>query len=185
MTNEELSTLAKKNPIPVACLLVALAVGVAYYFRSDKLPEAEAELAKKSAQSEQYALNIKYSAQLKEQLDALTAANKNIETRLARANQQGVNTQYFYKLERETGVKLVSFGQSPPAPTAKSSKAGFIPVTFNVGVQGTMPQILDFLRELEGGTHYVRILTANCNVNSAARNGPLTLSLSVEMLGLP
>ena len=185
MTNEEFSAIVKKNPVPVACVVLTLLVGIAYYFRSGNLPEAEADLAQKSAQSEQYALNIKYSAQLKEQVDALIAANKNIEGRLARASQQGVNTQYFYKLERETGVKLVSFGQSPPAPPAKGSKAAFIPVTFNVGVQGTMPQILDFLRQLEGGTHYVRILTANCNVNSAARNGPLTLSLSLEMLGLP
>ena len=185
MTNEELYAFVKKNPIPVACAVLTVAIGVAFYLRSGDMPAAEAELAQKSAEAERYALNIKYSAQLKEQLEALATANKNVEGRLVRASQQGVNTQYFYKLERETGVKLVSFGRSPAAPPVKGSKAAFTPVAFNVGVQGTLPQILDFLRQLESGTHYVRVLTANCNVNSTARNSPLTLSLTLEMLGLP
>lgn len=185
MTNEEFYALVKKHPVPTACLAVTMALGVMYYFRNGLIPEAEVELAQKSAESERYALNIKYSAQLKEQLEALQAANKSVEGRLARASQQGINTQFFYKLERETGVKLVSFGQSPSVPVAKGSKAAFIPVGFNVGVQGTLPQVLDFLRQLEVGTHYVRVLTANCNVANTARNGPLTLSLTLEMLGLP
>jgi hypothetical protein len=185
MTNEELQAFVKKNPLPVACAVLTIAIGVAFYFRSGDIPAAEVELAQKSAEAERYALNIKYSAQLKEQLEALVAANKNVEGRLARASQQGVNTQYFYKLERETGVKLVSFGQSPSAPPVKGSKAAFMPVVFNVGVQGSLPQILDFVRQLEGGTHYVRVLTANCNIANTARSGPLTLSLTIELLGLP
>lgn len=185
MTNEELSALIKKNPIPFACGVVALAIGVGFYFRSGDIPAAEAELAQKSAEAEKYALNLKYSAQLKEQFEALTLANKNIDGRLVRASQQGVNTQFFYKLERETGVKLVSFGQSPTAPPAKGTKAAYIHVGFNVSVQGTLPQIMDFLRQLESGAHFVRVLTATCNVNAAQRQGPLTLTLTLQMLGLP
>lgn len=184
MTNEQLIALVKKNPIPVACGALALLVAVGLYFRSGAIAEAEAELTQKSAEAEKYALNIKYAAQLKEQHEALIAANKNIDGRLTRASQQGVNTQFFYKLERETGVKLVSFAQSPTAPT-KAPKAAFTPVPFSVAVQGTLPQILDFLRQLEGGTHYCRVLTANCSTPAASRGGPLTLSLTLELLGLP
>jgi hypothetical protein len=147
------------------------------------MPAAEAELAEKSALAEKYALNIKYTAQLKEQLEALEAANKKIESRLTRAGQQGINTQYFYKIERETGVKIVSFGQL--GNPAKSTKASYVAIGFTVAVQGSLPQILDFLRQLEGGAHYCRVLTANCTVNPSARSGPLTLSLTLELLGLP
>lgn len=184
MTNEEFLTLVKKNPIPVACGVLTLLIAVGFYFRSGDFPAAEAELAQKSAEAERYALNIKASAQLKEQHEALVAANKVIESRLTRASQQGVNTQYFYKLERETGVKLISFAQLNAAPV-KGSKSAFLPVTFNVAVQGTFPQVLDFLRQLEGGTHYVRVLNANCTGNPAVRTAPLTLALTLEMLGLP
>lgn len=185
MTNEELIALIKKNPIPFACGFVVVAVGLGVYFRSGDLPAAEAELAEKSALAEKYALNIKNSAQLKEQTDALLAANRKVDGRLMRASQQGVNTQYFYKLERETGVKLVSFAQAPTAPPAKGSKAAYVPVGFSVSVQGTLPQVLDFLRQLEEGTHFVRVLTATCSANAANRNFPLTLTLSLQMLGLP
>lgn len=183
MTNDELKALAKKNPIPFACGLVAFAVGVGLYFRSGDIPAAEEELAQKSAQAERYALNIKYSAELKEQLEAVQAANTKIESRLTRASQQGVNAQYFYKLERDTGAKLVSFSQAGAASAA--AKGAFVPIAFNVSVQGTLPQILDFLRQLERGTHYCRVLNASCSASSGARNGPLTLSLAVELLGLP
>jgi hypothetical protein len=185
MTKDELVALIKKNPISIACGVVVVAVGLGFYFRSGDISAAEALLAEKSAQAEKYSLNIKYSAQLKEQFETLTLANRNVDGRLMRASQQGVNTQYFYKLERETGVKLMSFGQSPTSPPAKGSKAAYVPVTFNVAVQGTMAQVLDFLRQLEGGTHFVRTLTASCNTNAATRQGPLTLNLSVQMLGLP
>lgn len=184
MTNEEFYAFVKKHPITVACGVITILAVVGLYFRSGDFPEAEAELAQKSAEAERYALNIKYSAQLKEQLEAVVAANKSIEGRLTRASQQGINTQYFYKLQRETGVKLVSFAQAPTAQ-AKAGKSAFIPVGFNVSVQGTFPQILDFLRQLESGTHYVRVMTANCASNVTARNSPLTLTLTLEMLGLP
>lgn len=185
MTNQELIALIKKNPIPVACGVILVAVGIGFYFRSGDFPAAEAELAEKSAAAEKYSLNIKYAAQLKEQFEALTQANKNVDGRLVRASQQGINTQYFYKLERETGVKLMSFGQPPTPPSVKGAKSAYTPVSFNVSVQGTMPQILDFLRQLEGGTHFVRVMTATCSTNTAVRQGPITLTLSLQMLGLP
>lgn len=184
MTNEELKIFVKKHPIPVVCAVLILAVGVGLYFRMGDIPAAEEELTRKSAEAEKYALNIKYSAQLKEQFEALSAGNKKIESRLTRASQQGVNTQYFYKIERETGVKIVSFGQGATSPT-NAPKPAYVAVGFNVAVQGTLPQILDFLRHLENGTHYCRVLTANCTVNPGARNSPLTLSLTLELLGLP
>ena len=81
MTNEELIALIKKNPIPFACGLVVVAVGLGVYFRSGDLPAAEAELTEKSALAEKYALNIKNSTQLKEQTDALLAANRKVDGR--------------------------------------------------------------------------------------------------------
>ena len=182
MTNDQLKALIKKNPVTVVCGAITLAVVVGLYLRSGDIAAAEADLAQKSAASEKHALNITYSAQLKEQHEALVAANKAIDARLTRASQQGINTQYFYKLERETGVKLVSFGQSG---AAKGAKTAFLPIGFNVAVQGTLPQTLDFLRQLENGTHYSRVLSAHYSLNAAARNGPLTLSLTLELLGLP
>lgn len=185
MTKDALVALLKKNPISLACGLATLALGGWLYFRSDAIPAAEEELAKTQAEAERLATNIKYSAQLKEQLDKLVVANKEIDARIIRSSQVGINTGYFYKLESETGVKMVDFRPLAVNAPAKGSKAAFIAVGFTVSVQGTFPQVLDFLRQLETGGRYSRVLTASVSSSVTNRKAPLTLTLTVELLGLP
>jgi hypothetical protein len=185
MNSEALLSLVRKNPVSVVCGLVSLILVGLIYFRLDAIPAAEAELALKQAESERLATNVKYAAQLKEQLEALVEANKDIDTRIIRENQRGVNTQYFYKLESDTGVKLVDFRPLEARAPAKGSKTMLMPVGFNLSVQGSYPQVLDFLRQLEGGARYSRVLTASISGSVTNRAGPLTLSLTVELLGLP
>jgi hypothetical protein len=70
-------------------------------------------------------------------------------------------------------------------PPAKGSKSAFIPVGFSVSVQGTFPQVLDYLRQLETGAKYSRILTASVSGSVTNRKAPLTLTITVDLLGLP
>jgi hypothetical protein len=185
MNTQELIAAVKKNPVSFGCGALSLALIAAIYFRSDGIPQAEAELAEKSAQAEKIALNIKYSAQLKEHDEALVTANREIDSRIIRASQLGTNTQYFYRVESQTGVKIIDLRQITAATVSKPAKGTFVPVAFSVSVQGSLKQILEFLRQVENGAHYSRILTASCNGNAATRSSPLTLALSLELLGLP
>ena len=186
MTKEELIALIKKNPVSFGCGALSLALAVGLYLRSEAIPEAEDELALKSAEAQRYALNLKSSSQLKEQHEALVADNKTIESRMVRVSQYGVNTQFFYKLFADTGVKQLDFRQSTAsANVPKGGKATFFPVAFSVSVQGSFAQIIDFLRQLEDGAHYCRVLNATCSGGAGNRAGPLTLSLNLELLGLP
>lgn len=185
MTNQELAAFVKKNPISVGCGLLCVVLGAALYLRSDLKSEAEKQLAEKSAAGERYAANIKNSAQLEEDLNQLIAANKEIDARAVRINQLGTNSQFFYKLEGETGVKLVDFRQSTQNASAVKGKGAFIPIAFNVSAQGDLRQLLHFLRLLENGAHYCRVLSASMNASSTTRSGPMTLTLSLELLGTP
>lgn len=185
MTNQEYIAVVKKNPLSSGCAALSLVLAIGLYLRSEATPEAEAELTQKSATGERVALNIKYSAQLKEQSDAVVAAIKGIDSRIIRTSQVGTNTQYFYKLEADTGVKIIDLRQTTPTVSVKPAKGTFVPVAFAVTVQGDLTQILAFLRHVENGAHYSRVLTATCNGNASNRNSPLTLGLSLELLGLP
>jgi hypothetical protein len=185
MTGHEFSALLKKNPVSFGGAALSLALIGAIYFRSGEIPAAEAELVQKSAEGERYSTNVKFSAQLKEQHDAVVAANKEIDTRLVRASQVGANTQYFYELEKETGVKLIDIRQlTTSVALPKGGKSAFVPISYSVSAQGTLNQLLDLLRSIEGGAHYSRILTATCG-GTAPNRGLLTLSLTLELLGLP
>lgn len=187
MTGRDLIDLGRRHPFLVACGGLAFVLSAAVYFRSGAIPEAEAQLAQKSAEADKHASNASNAAQLKEQLAALVAANKEIDSRVVRAGQLGVNYQFFYKIIAESGVKQIDLRQSPvtPAAATKASKAGFVPVAFSVGIQGDFRQVLHFLRLLESGTRYCRVTGASFSQLAGDRNGPISLSLNLELLGQP
>ena len=185
MSTQKLGAAFKKNPVSLGCAVVSLVLIGVIYFRSGLLPEAETQLEQKSAEGEKIRLNIQNSAQLKEQTQAIEAANKAIGERIVRASQLGTNMHYFYKLESDTGVKLIDIRQTTPSSVPKPAKGAYLPVAFAISVQSDLSHILEFLRQLEGGAHYCRVLTATCSGNSTTRSSPLTLALTLELLGTP
>lgn len=184
MTKDELVALVRKNPIGVGCAVLSLALAGAIYYRSGQVPESEAELVQKSTEGERYAANLKSATQLQEHYDAIVAANKEIDARIVRYSQLAVNLRYFYKLESDTGVKLTTDPRISAPAAKKDPKAAFVAIPCNLSVQGTLPQLLSFLRRLESGTHYCRVLTVSLG-GSANRSAPLNLTLTLELLGLP
>ena len=185
MTKDDILPLLKKNPISVGCGALSLALAAGIYFRSDEVPAAEEDLAQKSAEAGRLAANVQNAAQLKEQLDALVAAGKEVDARLVHTSQQLNNLQFFYKLESETGVKMTTIAQGLPAVQKGAQKSVFLQLPFSITLQGTLPQILDYLRRLESGSRYCRVLGVTCSVPVTDRNSPLTFSLNLELLGLP
>lgn len=196
MTNAELLTFVKKNPVGVICGVLTLLLAGGWHFRGggtlfgldfpleiDTVPKAEKEFESKTKEARGYETNVRFSAQLKEQLDAMIAANKEVDARLVRAGQLATNYQIFYKLFTESGVK--QSGLQQVGVSAKAANAAFSPVAFSVTVTGDFSQIVHFLRLLESGPRFCRVLGANCSVPSGDRNGPCTLALTVEFLGLP
>lgn len=183
MTNEELFALVKKNPISVGCALLCVALGAGIYFRGGEVPAATEELTKKSDEGSRLASNLQNAAQLKEQVEALTAAEKELDSRLIRASQTLTNLEYFYKLESETGTKI-TIAQGILG-SSKNTKTTYNGVPFTVTVQGTLNQTLDYLRRLESGARYCRVMNVTCGVAPADRGSAITLNLNLELLGQP
>ena len=184
ISNEQVVTFIKKNPIGVGCGVLSLLMAATIYFRSGNLPAAQDVLDQKSNEADRHAINVRYAAQLKEQLDALNTADHAIEARLVRAAQLATNTQYFYRLENDTGVKLLNISQTTTtAQAAKAGKSSFVPIAFSLTAQGSYLQLLDLLHRLENGVHYCRILSANTVKVGTGDTDLLTLTLNLELLG--
>lgn len=183
-SNEQVIGLIKKNPISVGCGVLMGILLITSYFRSGLKAQAETDFAQKSSEADRLALNLRNASQLQEQVNAILLAQKDIEERMIRAGQLTTNRQYFYKLESETGVKLLDLRQSTSAATKKAAQGAYIPTTFTLNVQGDYVQLLNFVRRLESGMHYCRILSASSN-RPAERGAVLVLSLNLELLGLP
>lgn len=185
MTNAEMMTVLKKNPIGVGCGVLALLLAGGIYYRGGEVPESEEALAQKSAEGERYAANLKNAVGLKEQLDDMVAANTEIDRRLVHLSQSLPNSQFFYTLQSESGVKLAVMNQTTNSAPKANAKSAFIPVGFSVTVQGNLAQLLDFLRRLESNAHYCRVLNVALSGSSNDHSGSLTLALNLELLGLP
>ena len=190
ISNEELLALIRKNPIAVGSLAAAVLFGVGIYFRGSLIPETQELVDQRAIEGRRLGMNVRFATHLPEQLQAVNEAVAQIEPRLVRADELANNLQYFYKLEAETGVKLTELRQLA-GPTAAGSAAktpsknAFGIVSFAVSVQGEYLALLDFLRKLESGTHYSRVTLASASVISPDRTGPLSLQLTVELLGQP
>jgi len=185
MTNEQLFAVIKKNPISVGCGILALLIGVVIYLRMDLVPDAAKLLEEKTAEGERLNANVNNAAQLPEQLAAITGARAEIEKRIIRNADLAQNLQYFYRLEADTGVKILSLRQSPMAPVKPEAKSPLVGIGFGLSFQGPYLTVLEFLRRLENGTHYCRVTAAGMSTTGGDRNGPITVSVSLELLGQP
>jgi len=192
ISNEQLISAIKKNPIVTVCVVVVLACGVGLYLRQGEKPDAEQRLEDLSKQGRRMSSNIKNAVHLDEELEALAAANEQIDKRLVDAGRLADNLQYFYELEATTGIKLIDLRQVASSPIGRgpAKKTLFTPVSFSVALNGTYEQLMDLLQRLEGGRHFCRVLTADFSPLYAeggtvglTRPDELTLTLSIELLG--
>ncbi|MFT3784050.1 MAG: hypothetical protein QM790_18745 [Nibricoccus sp.] len=187
MNSASIKELAKKYPIPIISLFVIVVTGAAYLYRASAVTELKSQCEDASRDVEKYLTNIANSAQLDEQLKQLAAANEEISARLVDPQNLAMILQYFYKLEAESGVKLL--GTRPTGALQKSAalKGGYKIAQYDVSLQGSFPKVLTFLRKLEQGSCYCRITTANVRpTNEAADRKEVTeiaISLTVEILG--
>lgn len=180
MSNDELVSFLKQHPLKMACGLLALLSGVGIYLINSRIAETTALLEQKTTEGTRLAANVRNAAQLPEQLGALTSATEKMQSRLIRGSQLATNLQYFYRLESDSGVELLDLRQTSSAPTTANSGVGFA-----VSVRGEFATLVGYLKQLENGPHYSRILTASMSGSSVDRTGPITLSLSLELLGQP
>ncbi len=181
LTGQDLLAIAKKHPVSVGCALLAVGLAVGTYMRHAHVPVQEQLLAQRATEGERLKENLRNSTLLKEQHDALVAANAEINSRAVRVGNLATNLQYFYKIEADTGIRLVDLRQLTPAAQPGGANAPrYLRVPYALSVQGDFASVLTFVRRLENGSHF-------CRINSASISGgnDVTLTLNLELLGLP
>lgn len=168
----------RRYPFRLFCLLFAVLGGIGIYLLDSKIEAAHAELDQKSIEGARLAANVSYSSQLTSQLDAVTKARETIINRLVRPADLATNLQYFYRLEKEAGVELIDVRQNTSTGKSKSGSG----VSFSVSIKGDYPALMGWMRKVENGPHYSRFISASMGT-TVERKGPLTLSVTVELLG--
>ena len=189
MNGADLIAAFKKQPVGFICGGLCLISGLLLYYRGDVREESQVAYDQKADESAKIEANVRSTVGLPEQTAAMQADAREMESRLMHVGQLAINQQYFYRLESETGVKLLDIRQSV-LPSAKPGVKTnlYLGVPYNISIQGTYPQVLAFLRRLEHGRHFTRFNTVSFGKSSGTTEGTansLTVALSIELLGVP
>jgi Tfp pilus assembly protein PilO len=188
LTGQDIVAWAKKQRIAAASIVVGVVVLGTLYFRAEVRPKLQDEVEGKSAEAERIGVNIKNAAQLPDQLEAMTKATAAINTRLVRVGDLGENLKYFYLIEADTGVKLLELNQTGVvAPPLKGPKPIYSPVAFRFSVRGSYAGVVQFLRRVESGPRFARVLSASMSRSTDLNEpaGTVNLQCNLELLGQP
>jgi len=182
-----LKSYIKKYPVGTGAVVVAVIMLGAFIFRYLEYSEMQSSFATTVAEGQRLAANVSHAAQLDEQLHELEAANTTITERLVNPSDLAINLQYFYKLEADTGVKLLDTHPVDARAGAKvSAKGAYTPVQYAVSLQGSYARTLVFLRRLEHGVFFSRVISGSCSQSQSEQDkggGDTVMSLTVELLG--
>jgi Tfp pilus assembly protein PilO len=179
---QALFAFARRYPVVVVSLTLFLLLSVADYF----LWQRNLEIGHRHDRILQDALDAQVAlsghARLQAQLATVEGAVSHIEKNLVVETDLAGNSDYFYQLEKASGVRLGDLNQLNSQPAADDNPYRAIP--FSLRLSGSYNQILAFLRGLENGPRVLRVKRY-----SFARGtvGPenLALDLTIEMLGHP
>lgn len=184
----------KRHAFAAVCCTLAIATAIAYVVRMDLLDKArtEAELSQKEAQNMKR--NLRNAIGLREHLADLNVLLSIVDARLVRPEDLASNLQYFYRLESETGAKILLLRQltsgTTDAAAAAAGNALYRPISYSVIVEGSFPQVMAFLTRLERGAHFnrTRVFTAQRGATDAGggiRSGTVVVNLNIELMGTP
>ena len=184
MTGTDFIVLIKKHPIGVICGGISLLCGLALYLRSDVIDEMKAQIDAASQQSQAMLVNLRNSAGLAQQTEAIKQSAKQLEGRLVKSSQLATNLQYFYRLESDTGIKLTDVRQNQ---VGRAGGSIYIGIPYTVTFQGSFKQVMEFLQRIESGKYFSKFSSVSFNktagVESTGRM--LSVNMNIELLGTP
>ena len=170
----------KRRPVLFVCGAVMLGLAMATYFRLGAGDELRTKLEEREKVLTRLTNNAKFSAQLDAQLETLRKANAKISDGALRVSELARNQQFFFRIEADTGVKLLDLRQLTPAAPPKGAAPTYVAIPFSLTIKGDYEQIVQFLQRLDREPTLARV-TGGAIARPA--EGSQTLSFSVELLG--
>lgn len=172
----------RRYPVVVTSITVILLLGGANYWlwrQHQGLVRAHEETRRKGeAMQQSIAEHSRMTAHFATTREAVAYIDQN----LINEGDLAENLGYFYQMESLSRIRLNQLGQLSSQPPAEGSPYRAIP--FSLRATGTYPQLIRFMRELEGGPRLVRVRTFGFS-RADPLSGSLALDLSIEMLGHP
>jgi len=178
---QSLLLLARRYPVAFASIVLLLVLGVGDWFLWKRWERLAVASERSHAEGEAMLLSLSTHARIETHLADSGTALAYIEKNLATESDLAGNLDYFYQIEKSAHAKLANLSQlsSQPGP----DKDSYLAIPFSLRLNGTYPQILEYLHALETGPRLVRIKSYRFSQGGTSED--LSLDLTVEILGRP
>jgi len=184
----------RNHALASICCVITIGLVVAFLIRMDLLEQTRAEAEQLQKEAANMKVNLRNATGLKENLSAINGLLATVDARLVHQEDLASNLQYFYRLETETGAKILLLRQMTGAggtgPVSTPAKASSRSIPYSLIIEGSFPQVMAFLTQLERGPHFNRttVFTAQRGATDSAegfRSGTVVVNLSIELMGTP
>lgn len=183
-----LSLIGKKFrqfPILFVCGILTPLVLVILFMRGPKAAQLETELSDLEREWQHIRTNVERSGGLEENMAALQSGVEDLQGRLMRVDDVAVNSEFFYNLEKETGVVFIRFSQGL-ATRGEGLNLGleklshFSVIPYDITLSGSLEKILQFLDVLDRQTFVIRMEVLNLS-KPQDRQGTITETLNARI----
>ena len=172
MKSQTSETPLRRYRLPLGGAVVTCVFLIALFFRHGTLADTREQLEALETNGKNAERNVRNATGLEDHIAALNQAVARLESMLTRVDDIAGNQEYFYGLEKDSGVSMTVLR---PLGAPKTIAAGSIyqPAGFNVVVEGEFSQIWRFLRTLEQGNRLYRLgdFSVQRSSNAAAVEG--------------
>lgn len=172
-----ISKILTEYPVLFVCGVVTPLALVLLLMRSPKLKLYEGELADLERQWEQILTNTERSTGLEADTAALEQGLEAIEERLMQVENVAINYEFFYDLEKETGITMNQFSQGNASdgsaiPLGVEKLRHFSVIPYDLTITGSMDQLLGFMDSLNRQNYIIRLDMFRLYPNTAGVQSP-------------
>jgi len=190
MSKSSIANKLRQYPLAIVCALILLAMVVLIFLRGgvvEALSVTEDDLTARLDLIKDNQLN---APGLKGEVEALEARVEDSRKLLFDRDQRAINTDFFYGMEGKAKVKILEVSQTDAADPATdeggpNALKQHQVVVFNLAVQGSFEDIVDFFYQIHRVDPFVRIADFEIRASRDALNSEAgTLSARMRVIAL-
>jgi len=156
----------KQAPFIVACTLASIVVTSAVVYRYGHMADLVAQMQEKADKQNSIHKNTRNATTLGEDMERLNACLTRVSDGLVEPKDKASNLAYFYELGSSSKLSVKRVNQRPQViiaadpkdpKAAKPELSSFLPLSFDIGVEGSFPDLVRFLDKLRHDRFLARL----------------------------
>ncbi len=188
MSAETVISTFKQYPTLILCGVLSVVVLVAIVVRGGGISDARERLDELTREGQRMDQNISHSVDLERHVAELRGMMGDVSARLVRSSELARNLQYFYRFESETGVSITSLdqrGRVEAGDDDEDDDGAYVPVRYELAIEGGFPDILEFVYRIENGRHFARFNQFEIVRGQRTDSMVMRMAMNLELLGRP